>query len=228
MTTEIPTDVTSLQFTVSRTYTKNIGLAAACMADDTVPRLDLHGLAVYVDGDVRTAQFTFPDNDAVGRIFQEWADCEAGNPGSNHTSYIFRAFGYWNQLVNIIRDARLNSRPLLIPAGYDWTTNTKIPATALALTPGPLLGYDRLCRMVYRNGRDCGFIVKQGDVTDAYADPEKYIAEHPDAELSYVIAGLYHRDHLRDLVKQVPARHVFRDGADIHLIPEPQPKEIPK
>jgi hypothetical protein len=228
LTTEIPTDVTSLQFTVSRQFTKNIGLAAACMADDLVPRLDLQNMAVYVDGDQRTAQFTFPDNPDAARIFQEWNECEAGTPGSNHTSYIFRAFGYWNQLVNIIRDAKLNPRPLLIPAGFDWTTNTKIPATALALQPGPMLGNDRLFRMVYRNGRDCGFIVKQGAVTDAYADPEKYIAEHPDAELSYVVASFYHRDHLRDLVKQIPAHHVFRDGNDIHLVPEPQPKEIPK
>jgi len=228
MSQEIPN--TGTQLTGNCFYTKDIGLAAACMADDLIPRLTLADISVLVDGDHRFTQFNFPDNPAVAKTFAEWKDCVEGKQTSTPVARIYRAFHYWNQFVNIIKDERLTPRPDTIPQGMTWTTNTKLPATALALLNGPLYPYPRLTRMVYRNGRDCGFMVRQGEVTEAYADPERYIELNPDSDLSYIIAGLYHRDHLRDIVKTVPARHVFRDGTDIHIIPEPQPKtskEIP-
>lgn len=226
MNTEIPTGA---QLSGSCLYTQDIGLAAICMADDLIPRLTLSDINVFVEGEDRRTQFTFPDNPDVIRVFGEWNKCVQGASGNTWVSKVYRAFHYWNQFVNLIKDAKLNPRPLSVPAGFEWTTNTKLPATALALMPGPVLTPTRLHRMVYRNGRDCGYIIKTGEVTKAYEDPDTYILLNPDDHLSYVVASFYHRDHLRDIVKQVPARHIFRNGADIHVISEPQPetKEIP-
>ena len=199
------------------------------MADDLVPRMELKHIQVFVEGDRRRTQFSFPDNEIVGKIFGEWTSATKGKIPDTNTGCIYRAFHYWNQFVNIIKSSTLNPRPDSIAEGFEWTENTKIPSTALALLSGPLVGYDRLRRMIYQNGLECGYIVKTGVVTTAFANPDKYISSNPNERLSYLVAGFYHRDHLRDLVKQVPAYHIFRDGTDIHVVPEPNKtkKEIP-
>lgn len=221
--------MSEIPFTTKLFLTREIALAAACMADHRIPRLDAKGIAVTVDGENREVQFAFPDNPDTERVFDVWRQMEQGGVAVCPVGKIYLAFHYWNQFVNITQQERLNPRPTAIPNGFTWTENTKLPATALALLDGQPWPYDRLKRLVYRNGRVCGYFVKKGNLTEAYADPENWVADHPDDDLSYLVASFYQRDHLRDLAKQMPARQRFTDkDGSIYLIPTNQdPKEIP-
>lgn len=231
MPNEIPDKPRKPDFRTKFFLTQDIGLAAALLADTRVPRISVREIASYQEGDQRFCTFRFPPCDDVRRVFEEWKRCVEDAPETERTqvAYIWRAFEYHNRFVNLIRRRLAAQKPTQLPAGHAWTTNTKIAATAMAFRAGPMVPEGKLRAMIFRDGADrYGYIMAEGPIVSAFANPEKQIELHPEDALSYVVAAFYHRDHLRDLVKKMPARHIFRDGQDVHFVNEPKPaKEIP-
>lgn len=221
MSTEIP-------FSVTAFCTRDLALASACLSDSNVPRLSPDQMQVIVEGESRFFAFTFPDHPSVEHTFAVWKQAQSGDfSDKSHVVNMFKAFRYWNMFTDIIGSGRVMNRPTQ-PADTVWTVNTKIPCTALALLDGPLVDASRLSRMVYRDGSNCGFFVRRSEVVEAYEDPVGWSAKHPEDKLSYVMAALYNRDHLRDMVKKLPAVHKFVDANEnIHFITE-KPKQPPK
>lgn len=201
---------------VKFTPTREIGLAAACLADSRVARLGIRDIHVYVEGDRRESQFNFPPTREIREIFNSWRACSQGDTEryNDRTALIYRAFHYSNRFVNLIRARQARPKPRSIPPSFVWTINTKVAATTLALVPVPMLPEEKLRTMLFYDGFEYGYLISDREVLAAYVDPENYVKENPDKMLAYLVAAFYHREHLRDLVKRIPARHVFRNGED--------------
>lgn len=222
MNTQIPPDARVEGFSLTR----DLDLAAACLADDRVPRLPPADVKAFVENAQRIYVFKFAQSARYTEMKNIWALCQAKGISAapdEMVSYIFNAFRYFDRLAALIRAGAASPRPA-DHAGNFWTTNTKAPAAALAMAKTADFTDDRLARLIFRDGHQCGYLMRDDTYFRAFIDPEDYCAKNPESPLSAIVAGFFHRERLRDFVNQLPARHVFRDPDDprkISFIAEP-------
>lgn len=230
MTPEIPKEFTDKFIAV-----RDINLAAMLLSDDRVPRLTAREMRRYYESNDSKPlyYFRFQPTDRSNRIYREWRKvAEAnGKGGFDSVAVTYRAFATADLLGQIIKQGNIAHRPSKSNHAAVWTVNTKVAATALALAADWILPKDRLRGLVYRDGDECGYLLNDANVVNAFAAPNEYVALHPDEVLSYVIAAFYQREALRDLVNQIPAQYIFRkpETDEVYLVVEPNrtPKEIP-
>ena len=92
----------------------------------------------------------------------------------------------------------------------------------MALAQEELFDISILESCIYRHGGQVGFILKKAEYIDAFEEPQEYIQKNPTKPLAYCVAAFYLRERLRDIVNELPARHIVRDGDDVHFIVEPE------
>lgn len=222
MTPQIPPDAKVETFNLTR----DLDLAATCLADDRVPRLPPEDVKVFVESNQRVYVFKFAQSPRYTQIVRLWKRCkEQGESSVNDdmVRYIHAAFRLHKRLVALIRQGVGAKRPVS-DAGLFWTDNSKSAAAALAVAGIGEISDSRLSSMILRDGNARGFYLKDRVYIDAFIHPEDYCAANPDAPLAAIVAGFFHRERLRDFVNALPARHVFRDKDDpkkISFIVEP-------
>ena len=209
----------------------DLDLAAACQADSGVPRLPEEAITTFVEGDnkreiSRYYQFLISASDRVSEIFSAWAKCKRDGPALVNDEAVattFRAFRYYDKFSDLIKE-RVASRWPVDIENLHWTTNTKVISTALAMATKELIPKERMAKMVYRRGKEYGYLLRDRALIDAFADPDAYFAAGPTGIEAYIVAGFFHRERLRDFVKAKPAQHIFRNGSEISFIAEPAPR----
>lgn len=231
MTPEIPNKFVD-QFIAVR----DINLAAVLLSDDKVERLNVNGMRRYIEGtntEKPLYYFHFKPSKKASAIFAEWKKVAAANGkgGFSAVAVAYRAFETADIFTRIIRRGVTQPKPRNVDASTIWTVNTKVAATALALAADYILPSERLERLVYRDGDECGYLLRDQTTVNAFAAPDEYVQSNPNSSLAYAVAAFYQREALRDLVNMVPAQHIFRkpETNEVYLVVDPKKnrKEIP-
>lgn len=209
MQPQIPPDAKTEAFSITR----DLDFAAACLADDRVPRLPPEDVKAFVEDAQRIYVFKFEQSERFSEMKNLWALCKTKGiaaVGEDMIGYIFNAFRYADRLSALIRSGAGSHRPGDNNGNF-WTTNTKAPAAALSIAKAFDLSDDRLIRMILWDGDKAGYFMRDDTYFRAFQDPEEYCTKNPESSLSAIVAGFFHRERLRDFVNGMPARHVFRE-----------------
>jgi hypothetical protein len=209
MQTQIPPDAKTDAFSITR----DLDFAAACLADDRVPRLPPEDVKAFVEDAQRIYVFKFEQSERYSEMAKLWTQCKTKGiaaAGEDMIGYIFDAFRYADRLSALIRSGAGSHRPEDNNGNF-WTTNTKAAAAALSIAKCSYLSDERLIRMILWDGDKAGYFMRDDTYFRAFLEPEEYCAKNPESPLSAIVAGFFHRERLRDVVNGMPARHVFRE-----------------